>query len=87
MVDRKVVFAAARAEFQADYPELAVQAPHWLDVAERAFGVTADAIDERARVLAAAGEPATEEQIGDVARTSARLALVDTAARWQRGSR
>lgn len=87
MIDRKTVFASARAEFQADYPELAVQAPHWSDIAERAFGVRADAIEERMRVLAAAGEHATEEQIGDIARTVARLALVDAAARWQRGKR
>jgi hypothetical protein len=85
MIDRKAVFAGERAAFEADYPELAHQVPHWIDIAERAFGVSADAIEERVRVLAEAGTRATEEQVSDAARTAARLALVDAGARWQRG--
>lgn len=87
MIDRKAVFTSERAGFEADYPELAHQIPCWLDVAERAFGVRADAIDERVRVMTNDGATVPEEQVVDAARAVARLALVDTAARWQRGGR
>lgn len=85
MIDRKEVFASVRAEFEADHPELAHQIPYWLDIAERSFGERADSIEERVRVLEAAGTPATSEQVDGTARTVARLAFVDIAARWQRG--
>lgn len=85
MIDRKAVFATERTEFEADYPELAHQIPCWLDIAERAFGAQADAIDERVRVLTNDGAQVPADQIASAARTAARLALVDTAARWQRG--
>lgn len=87
MIDRKAVFAGTRAEFEADYPELAHQVPHWVDVAERAFGVRVDAIEERVRTLEASGSPASEAQVAEAALDVARLSLVDAAARWQRGAR
>jgi hypothetical protein len=84
MVDRKALFAGERAAFEADYPEIVHQVPHWIDVAERAFGVRADAIEERVRVLEEAGTTASTEQIAEAAQLAARFSLVDAAAAWQK---
>lgn len=81
MIDRKTVFDGERAAFEADYQELAHQIPHWIDIARRAFNVRVDAIEEAVRT----GTQASEEQIATSARQCARLALLDAAARWQRG--